>query len=140
MRVAGLHHISFTVSDLERAVDFYRRLGFEPESRLVVADAAGIGGELAMQFMTCAGVRIELLRYERGSDQPKAAEGSVGDAHFALQVDDIERCYQELTAAGVEFAVPPRYLERADATWAILLDPDGIRVELVQPGESAGAG
>lgn len=139
VRIVGPHHVSFTVSELERSVAFYRRLGFEEESRVAVPEAAGVGGKLTMQFMTCPGLRLELLSYERGGSGRAASEGTVGDAHIALQVVDIAAAHAELSAAGVEFASPPRYLEHADASWAFLHDPDGIRVELVAPGERVGA-
>lgn len=53
--MTGLHHVSFTVSDLPRSVAFYGSLSFAHERTIVVADAVGIGGRLRCAFMAAPG-------------------------------------------------------------------------------------
>ena len=129
----GLHHVSFTVTDLQRSVAFYRSLGFAPERTIVVEDAAYIGGQLRSAFMTTTGVRLELREYGVSGRQRPPEEQDVGSAHIALQVDDIAQWYRRLSTAGVRFLSAPLHSETAAAKWVFLLDPDGLPVELVEP-------
>jgi catechol 2,3-dioxygenase-like lactoylglutathione lyase family enzyme len=136
--MTGLHHVSFTVSDLPRSVAFYGSLGFAHERTIVVADAAGIGGRLRCAFMAAPGVRLELREYGVSGEQRAPEEHDVGSAHIALQVDDIQAWHRRLSAEGVRFLSPPLHSDTAAAMWVFLLDPDGLPVELVEP-DTAGA-
>lgn len=56
---------------------------------------------------------------------------AIGCSHVALLTDAIHDCYRSLVAAGVRTVSAP---VSNGAYWAIhVLDPDGIRVELLQP-------
>ncbi|MGV0645541.1 VOC family protein [Mycolicibacterium sp. XJ879] len=135
--LSGLHHVSFTVTDLRRSIGFYGSLGFTSERIIVVDDAVGIGGRLRCAFMTATGVRLELREYGVSGGRPAPEEHDVGSAHIALQVDDIWSWHRRLSAEGVRFLSAPRHSDTAAATWVFLLDPDGLPVELVQPDITA---
>jgi catechol 2,3-dioxygenase-like lactoylglutathione lyase family enzyme len=129
----GLHHVSFTVSDLQRSLAFYRLLGFAPERTIVVDDAAYIGGQMRSAFMTTVGVRLELREYGASGAQRPPEEQDVGSSHIALEVADIAEWFHRLSAAGVHFLSAPLHSDTAAAKWVFLLDPDGLPVELVEP-------
>ncbi len=54
--------------------------------------------------------------------------------HMALDVDDIQTMYRELSAKGVKFNSAPNRNppEIAWTWWCYLSDPDGVPIELVQ--------
>jgi catechol 2,3-dioxygenase-like lactoylglutathione lyase family enzyme len=55
--------------------------------------------------------------------------------HLALEVEDIDAAYAELSAAGIPFHVPPEDFpeEAPSVRIAFFKDPDGNVLELVQP-------
>jgi catechol 2,3-dioxygenase-like lactoylglutathione lyase family enzyme len=149
--VRGVWHFSFTVSDLERSVDFYcRLLGMElvhrqdqdnaytkrlvgyPDARLRVAQLA-IGGAPA----GASGHVLELVQYAApvlAAHPPGTAFPN--SAHMAFLVDDIQAMYHRLCGAGVRFRSEPVAITAGINTGGFtvyFLDPDGITLELVQP-------
>jgi catechol 2,3-dioxygenase-like lactoylglutathione lyase family enzyme len=145
---SGLHHTGYTVSDLDRAVGFYRdRLGME-----VLATQEKEGGYLAaivgypdahvrMAHLRMPGSDhvLELFQYLKPSGAaPKRIEPrDVGTAHLCIQVDDLPAVYQQLRQAGVDsFVSEPVKVDTGINTGGYglyLRDPDGIVLELFQP-------
>jgi catechol 2,3-dioxygenase-like lactoylglutathione lyase family enzyme len=75
--------------------------------------------------------RLELLEFQspRSGGLPPRLP-ALGTSHVALWTDDIHAFYELLTDAGVEAVSPP---QTNGAVWAMhVLDPDGIRIELMQ--------
>jgi lactoylglutathione lyase len=144
-------HFSFTVSDIERAIAWYRDvLGLELVHRqrgdnaytrtLVGMPEAVIE---AAQFRI-PGVEprssthmLELVQYVAPSSQAvPLATNNVGIAHLAFVVADIDAEYERLRAHGVSFvSAPVAISEGANAGGAACYfrDPDGITLELLEP-------
>lgn len=145
--VRGLHHTCYTVSDLDRAVDFYRDvLGCE-----VLAEQEKQGGYLAaivgygdahvrMAHLRVPGGEhvIELFQYlAPAGERANVAPPNVGASHLCFLVDDLPGLYERLRSQGVDsFVSPPVEVDTGvnRGGWALYLkDPDGITVELFQP-------
>lgn len=118
----GVWHFSFTVSDIDEAVDFYTRLlGFElvhrqeqsneytcqlvgyPDAHLKIAQLAVPGQPRGLSTHD-----LELVQYV----SPPGERGDYnicnpGQGHLALAVDDIHERYAALSRAGIEFFSPP---------------------------------
>ncbi|MCY4086331.1 MAG: VOC family protein [Actinomycetia bacterium] len=147
MGAIGVNHISFTVSDLEQSIAFYTvLLEREPIERTTFADAtdAAITGydnvHMEAAFFELPGLPavLELFEYHNPPGAQVDLENyNTGNAHIALYVDDIEREFERLSAAGATFRHPrPVLIEggRFDGEkCAYLRDPNGITIELVQP-------
>jgi catechol 2,3-dioxygenase-like lactoylglutathione lyase family enzyme len=150
--ILGLWHVSFTVSNLERSVEWYTRvLGLEyvrgqvqdnPYTRQLVGfpDARLKVAQLRIPNMTVPLSRhhIELVEYERprGTVVPLQTN-SPGVGHWAFIVDDIHAEFTRLKALGVHFKSPApnaiaEGVNRGGYT-IYFLDPDGITLELLQP-------
>jgi catechol 2,3-dioxygenase-like lactoylglutathione lyase family enzyme len=129
----GLHHVSFTVTELERSVEFYRRLGFTLERTIDVENVPRVSGWLRSTFLTTSGIRLELRQYEKRGQPTAPREVDIGDSHIALHVEDIDTWHRSLTAEGVRSLSSPQRSDDAASWWLFMLDPDGLRVELVQP-------
>jgi len=147
MSVQRLSHIGICVSDLERAVHFYRDvLGFEELSHLQMKGPdptrlLGLAdGELQAVYLQRDGARIELLHYpaagcERG-DTPRPMN-LLGLSHLSLRVGDLDAVIAAIERAGGSTLTDscienPRWGSRA----VFVTDPDGLRIELLQtPGD-----
>jgi glyoxylase I family protein len=133
-------HITVRVSDMERALAFYRDgLGLRPifDVRLegagleAVTGAPGARGRMVGLVAPGRGkVCIELL----GFDEPKSARPPqgrfTGYANISLSVDDLEAAF----AACVERGLRPLHepVEVGGVKMFFLADPDGTPIELIE--------
>lgn len=117
-----IHHVAIPVFDLERAETFYREvLGIE-RSRIPSYNPASI------VFLDCGPNLIHLIRYPDGVTRP----GRKG-VHWAFEVEDLERAYGRVVAAGCEIEVP--ISTRPDGSpYFFFYDPEGNRIELCNHG------
>ena len=147
MPIRMFSHFGICVADPQRSLNFYRDvMGFRPVSRVHVDDAAsaqllGLAPlDLRATVLERDGVRIELLHFAAPGHEPGDVPrpmNRLGLTHMALRVDDLAGMLVELEAAGVEILHNTRVQNPAyDADVVYILDPDGVRLELVQmPGD-----
>ena len=144
MRYTALDHIGFSVTDLDRSIDFYNLLlGEEPILRKVwdVEYVSRILGypkvKLDAAFWRLPGGTIlELLEYvEPGPGQVDMETYNAGNAHLCLVTEDMDadfarlRGHAELRSEDpIEIPWGPYEGGRA----AYLRDPDGISIELIE--------
>jgi catechol 2,3-dioxygenase-like lactoylglutathione lyase family enzyme len=141
--VQRVDHVSFTVAEIERSARFYERFGFARVNRYRQSGSeldravATVPADMEIQILRRPdGAMLELIAYTKQPSARAARNCVVGAGHIAFVVADIEAAYDELRADGVEFLSAPntdQYGER----WVYLRDPDGITVELMQPGEGS---
>jgi glyoxylase I family protein len=123
MRLRGVNHVSFPVTDLARSLRFYRDLlGLVPIPR---PDFGALGGA----WLSAGDVQVHLIVTPAGVDVgcTPAATNPVA-AHTAFAVDDYAATQAALEAAGV--AVTGLGPE-AGQMW--VQDPDGHVIELIVP-------
>jgi catechol 2,3-dioxygenase-like lactoylglutathione lyase family enzyme len=118
--------VRYIVRDIDDAVEFYERLGFE------VAMRPGPG----FVMLTRDQLRLLLNTPEGGGGAGQAmADGSVpepgGWNRFQLEVDDVEAVVERLEAAGVRFR--SGIITGRGGKQALAQDPSGNLVELFQP-------
>jgi catechol 2,3-dioxygenase-like lactoylglutathione lyase family enzyme len=137
--VKRVDHVSYTVSDIDRSVDFYSKFGYRPVNRYAASGpeldvaVATENADMEIQVMRRPdGGMLELISYVRQPSERAARNSVVGAAHLAFVVGDIQAAYEELTADGVEFLSEPN-TDRYGEKWVYFRDPDGITVELMQP-------
>ena len=149
--LVGVWHFSFTVSDLDRSIGFYRDLlGLElvhtqeqdnaytrrlvgfPDAVLRVAQLAVPGQPRAISTHD-----LELVEYVRPKGERR--DGRIcdpGSPHLALTVRDARETYDRLVDAGVRFVSPPNAITAGvnEGGYACyFFDPDDIVLELLQP-------
>ena len=131
-------HSSFTVSNMERSVDFYHDLlGFTVES-LFEAQGATIeqitalpGAHVTVVHLLLGSFRLELVQYLSPAGQViDTATQNVGSAHIAFYTEDVEATYRNLRDKGVHFKGAPVAAAPGRPRVAYFLDPDGIILEL----------
>jgi catechol 2,3-dioxygenase-like lactoylglutathione lyase family enzyme len=132
------HHFAVTVSDLDRAVAFYRdTLGLDVLSEFSVggeafATGVGIDGASA-EFVHLDGgdARLELVEYDPEGDPATETDlNQPGATHLGLEVDDLDAVYDSLPD-GVETIAEPQTTESGTRI-CFLRDPDGTLVELLE--------
>jgi lactoylglutathione lyase len=145
------HHTGLHVSDLERSLAFYRDLlGFElvfawnPQAPYIgeLVGYPDVDLHAAVVRPPNSDVFLELLEYRNVESTPVDARmASPGTAHTAYYVDDVDSLYAALVAKGVKSVSPPvtpTIGPNAGGRAVYLLDPDGIRVELIETKRSFG--
>lgn len=141
--VHGVHHIGLTVSDADRSSAFYqqyfnlREIGRWPLAGEKISRAVGLPGtDLTAVLLAAADERavVELIEYREPDGRPYGLRNSdIGAAHVCFFVDDLNELVARLTADGVKLNAPVQ--ELVDGTPMVYLeDPDGINVEVLQPG------
>jgi len=154
--VRGVWHFSFTVSDLERSIDFYcRLLGMRlvhrqeqanPYTRTLVgyADASLRVAQLTIDGAAAgpSGHLLELVQYLAPAHPPHPPGTAFpNSAHMAFAVDDLQAAYQKLAGEGVRFCSEPVAITAGinQGGFAVYFrDPDGITLEMVQPSRRSG--
>jgi len=150
--IADVLHFSFTVSDIERSVDWYTGvLGLElvhrqrQENEYTPVLVGIPGAVLEVAQFAVPGVpparsthMLELVQYliPAGVTLGPLSASTIGSAHLALLVTDIHTRYARMLARGVVFHNPPISItEGANAGGfaCYFRDPDGITLELLEP-------
>lgn len=143
--ITGFFHAGVTVSDMERALAFYRDgLGLEIEfDKELHGPYLKVVLDLDFDYIRAVYLRIpgggfvELLEYH-GIERLSAASrpNDYGAGHVCFYVDDLEAVYARLRDAGYrarsEGVVDITEGPNAGARSVYMLDPDGYRVELLQ--------
>jgi methylmalonyl-CoA/ethylmalonyl-CoA epimerase len=110
--------IAVPVSDIERAVTFYREiLGM----RFLFQAPPGLG------FFDCAGVRLML-------DAPAKAQAQNYSSVIYYQVPDLHTAFETLSARGVSFEAEPHLIAKLpdhELWMAFFRDPDGNLLALM---------
>jgi catechol 2,3-dioxygenase-like lactoylglutathione lyase family enzyme len=149
--VLGLWHFSFTVSDIEQSIAFYRdvlgltlvhqqdqsneytrRLVGYPDAELRIAQLAIPGQDRRVSTHD-----LELVEYTVPRGEPFGPERHrPGASHLALCVRDARAEHARLSGLGVAFVSEPQEItagvNRGGFT-CYFLDPYDITLELVQP-------
>jgi lactoylglutathione lyase len=144
-------HFSFTVSSLERSIEFYRDIVRMKLVKTFVHDqpytSVQIGfpnAYLKVATFTIEGIPqsrsghlLELIEYVNPRGEPTdTTTNRPGSAHLAFQVDDLHAHYDRMKALGVRFKSEPVRIMAGpnEGGWTIyFLDPDNITLEMVQP-------
>lgn len=133
-------HVSVRVSDMQRALGFYRdglglRVSFdvrlEGAGLEALTGAPGARGRMVGLLVPGAGrVSIELLAFEHPRSERPAAGRFSGYSNISLSVDDLDAAYSECARRGLRPLQKP--VEVGGVRMFFLADPDGTPIELIQ--------
>lgn len=145
------HHTGLQIADLQRSLAFYQGiLGFEvvfqwnPRAPYIgeLVGYPEVDLHAAILRMPNSDVFLELLEYRNVERMPvDTATGNPGTAHVAFFVDDLDTLYADLRAKGVASVSPPvtpTIGPNEGGRAVYMIDPDGIRVELIQSRRTFG--
>lgn len=150
-RITKAHHTGLQVESLERSVAFYRDLlGFEelfqwnPRAAYIgeLVGYPDVDLHAAILRMPDSDTFLELLEYRNvDRDSVDTSTANPGTAHIAFFVEDLDGLYEELRAKGIDSVstpVTPTIGPNAGGRAVYMVDPDGIRVELIESSRSFG--
>ena len=149
-QIRSVDHTGITVSNLERALVFWRDvLGFElshrpHQSGALPSEITGVpGAEISIAVLKGYGHKIELLEYlappARQHFRPRPCD--VGSVHVAFVVDDLDAILDAIAASGWKAGGRPQTLAagpNAGKRVVYVRDPDGTTIEFMQELRSAG--
>jgi glyoxylase I family protein len=150
--IISVDHTGFTVSNLERALAFWRDvLGFELSHRphqtgTLASEITGVpGAEISIAVLKGHGHKIELLEYGAPADRKhvKLRPCDVGFVHVALLVDNLDAVLERIAASGWKAAGKAQTLTagpNAGKRVVYVRDPDGTTIELMERPPEADAG
>jgi len=145
--IIGFNHTSFTVADVEQALRFWTKLGFEG-SGIVTREAEWVGkvtgvhgARIRVAHLHGYGHHLEFIEYGEGRrDNPVDLPNTPGSGHVCLDVENIHATSEDLIAAG---ARPLGRMTRIEHPGMIpcsagyLRDPNGIIIELFEAHHTA---
>ena len=145
IRIISTDHTGITVSNLERALAFWRDvLGFElshtaHQKGEMAQEITGVdGAEIKLAALkTPGGHKIELLEYLAPADRKRAdiRPCDVGSVHVALLVYDLDNVLERIAASDWKAAGKPQTLTRgpnAGKRVVYVRDPDGTTIEFME--------
>jgi lactoylglutathione lyase len=120
-----LIHTCYRITDIDRSVAFYERLGFEERGRFPIRDEAinvfmGLPGD---------GDRLELTF---NVDQDGPYEIGTGYGHIAISTENLDGMLADLAAGGVEPERAPYSVREGGSRLCFVRDPDGYRIEIIE--------
>ena len=123
LRPTALDHVGLKVTDMDRTLHFYQRLGL---TRLRTSGPSADG-------LRSAVIRVgsqELNIFSHPDFASSGTENPVGMDHFCLIVDaaSVDDVIADLRQVGIDVVRGP--VERRDGMALFVHDPDGVRVEL----------
>ena len=119
--ITGIAHACFHVSDLDRSIAFYGRLGLP----IAFEFRNDQGGRFGVYLKLGRRTFLELFAGDVGE---KAAKQSY--SHICLETDDLQATVAAFRARGIQVDDPKLGCDNAWQAW--LEDPDGNRIELHQ--------
>src|SRR5438876_1115336 len=145
-KVIAADHTGITVSNLERALEFWQNvLGFELSHRTyqtgeMASEITGVAGaEIKLAVVKApGGHKIELLEYLAPPDRKRHVDlrpCDVGSVHVALLMDDLDAVLSVIAASSWKGAGTPQTLTtgpNAGKRVVYVRDPDGTTIELMQ--------
>ena len=113
MKIHGVGQISISVTDVDRAVEFYRDI-------LGINFLFEVPGDNPMAFFDCSGIRLYI-------NQPENPEHA-GPSVLYFQVDSAQDSAKDLASRGVSIESEPHIIHQTEnyTLWmAFFRDPDG---------------
>jgi len=125
-----LHHVAITVSDMQKSIDFYKRLGFGIISVYDKSEPGAKGASLKL-----GQIELEMFCFKNPAKsnpkEPKEAFKAIGVTHFALGHNELDECCKKLKKAGFEILHEPKTASTGHR-YTFLKDPDGTYIELFE--------
>lgn len=130
MTIESFDNIGVAVTDYKKAVDFYKKLGFDVDFEDGEGGSLKSGNAVLYVFKTSSTTHPQSRDVSLTGNPP-------GIDHISFRVPDVDGVYDELTKAGLKVETEPE-----DQTWGsrtiTILDPDGNRLWFLGPLKGKG--
>ncbi len=119
-----LIHTCYRITDIDKSVDFYEKLGFEELRRMDLPD----GATNIFMGLPDDGARLELT-YNPGVE---SYDIGTGYGHIAITAGDLDGTLEQLAGIGIEPEKPPYQVREGGSRLCFVRDPDDYRIELIE--------
>ena len=138
-----IDHVNVVVSDLEKATDFFCRLGFSIEHRgeltgewiSKIVNLQNVRAAYVQLSLGNSGSRLELIQFFSPSAphvRGKGAPNQLGIRHIAFEVEDIATVVSALKDEGVALFGDVQTYPATGKKLVYFYGPDGIILELAE--------
>lgn len=141
--ISSINHISFTVADLDKAIDFYSNvlglkcISIAERDEEFSSSVTGINGaKMKIAYYECSNCKIELIQYI-GAPGVKLDTNlnNVGSSHLCFCITNFDEWLLKMKNASVKFrgevcvvTAGPNKGKRI----LYMMDPDGNNLELIE--------
>ena len=119
-----LIHTCYRITDIDKSVDFYEKLGFEELRRMDLPD----GATNIFMGLPDDGARLELT-YNPGVE---SYDIGTGYGHIAITASDLDGTLGKLAEIGIEPEKPPYQVREGGSRLCFVRDPDDYRIEMIE--------
>ena len=119
--IKGLAHIGVFVKDIDKSIDFYKRLGFTLDKTESI--------HIRLAFLSAGTCLVELVEQK---DMAARVPGTVD--HFAMEVDDINAAIERAKANGIDIdASTVSFVDILGGVKNVFFEgPDGEKLEFFE--------
>jgi catechol 2,3-dioxygenase-like lactoylglutathione lyase family enzyme len=141
-RVDGVNHVAFGVADMDRSLNYYRKLGFGE----ILYEWSGVFEAMNPWFPKPVhqnmillanhyGAGVEIVQHVPQSKDLRGSWGHLGPMDFAVQVTNLEQACVYLDKSGIRLSSDPQTVELPSGSWKYVFidEPDGNYVSLIEP-------
>lgn len=147
-QLSAVNHIGITVSNLDKAIEFYEALTGKKVSNVDqiggkrMAASQGLEDtQIRYANLHLDNVNMDILEYlEPKSTKVHYTNDQIGSMHLCFEIDDLEAAIKRLKEIGVEPDGEPFYFAKEDGlkdgfgTGVVYFrDPDGTSLEIIEP-------
>lgn len=142
----SIFHVNICVSNLERSIAFYEKLGFKVVNDFTL-EGPDVGKSMGLDASKFRVVFIrlgddpnatviDLLEFIDPPTQGKSYStlNNTGLCRVAFKVDDVDAVYEKLKKMDVEFVAPIERMKGEDGneiSFVCFKDPDGVFLEII---------
>lgn len=130
----NVNHVSISVIDMEKSVEFYKKFGFDDFKSWKAEDES-----IKINMLKLNNTVLEMFCYKNYTELPETAESIatdlpvIGTKHFALGVEDIEKAKEFVLNNNIYENIEIK-VGRLGKPYFFIKDPNGILVEIIENG------
>ncbi len=127
MEIKAIDHITINCSDLSGSYIFYEDiLGLK---RLDDVDM----GDHVLHYFQLPSARLELIEYKNKQTKRSCSNTDIGIyRHLALVTDDLNDISTRINDNNCIVNLPPTYIPQLEKTVMLVVDPNGVEIEIIQ--------
>ena len=128
----NVNHVSISVKDMKKSIEFYKKFGFEDFKSWKAED-----GSIEINMLKLKGTVLEMFCYKEFAELPETTKDTatdlpiIGTKHFALGVENIETAKEFVLANKICEEVNIK-VGRLGKPYFFINDPNGILVEIIE--------